>query len=518
MEISPRETVAMPAQGWVYEAVKGKAAMNVDGEVEEEAIRLETAAVEVQRMYRGHRVRRNLADAATMAHKFGWWNVVEGAVLQHNSSNFYAYNAPQNATQRWLRLKKKAAKVGKGLSKNEKARKLALQHWLEAIDPKHRYGHNLHFYYEVWSCSHTQEPFFYWLDIGEGKNSDLEKCKRSKLQKELIKYLSPSERQWFEVVIQDGKLLNKMTREPVNTPKGDKWIFVMSTTGKLYVGKKEKGKLQHSSFLAGGATTAAGRILVKDGTIELMEAHSGHYHPTQENFDELIRILRSSGADLTLARVQAFSDDMLSVKSNSTKSLGSKSGKSDLYSPVVSEDMQKADFNKKSASICELESLNLHDEQLADSLVDEVTLVEKSLCEEAQDKDHVVIEGLEFLQTANSFDDSCMLENLEGMKVEIIKPGTASELENGTRDELQGNTSGQDSTAKASSKVPSSSASSHQLFTPASQTFSKLEDRAECCSADWQGVKMEDTAQLTPDSKVYLLRRLSFSRPVVTPS
>lgn len=36
---------------------------------------------------------------------------MEGAVLQHNSSNFYAYNTPQNAAQRWLRLKKKAAKV-----------------------------------------------------------------------------------------------------------------------------------------------------------------------------------------------------------------------------------------------------------------------------------------------------------------------------------------------------------------------------------------------------------------------
>ncbi|XP_022632454.1 isoamylase 1, chloroplastic-like isoform X1 [Vigna radiata var. radiata] len=35
--------------------------------------------------------------------------------------------------------------VGKGLSKDVKARKLALQHWLETIDPRHRYGHNLQF-------------------------------------------------------------------------------------------------------------------------------------------------------------------------------------------------------------------------------------------------------------------------------------------------------------------------------------------------------------------------------------
>ncbi|MCD7466434.1 mitogen-activated protein kinase [Datura stramonium] len=37
--------------------------------------------------------------------------------------------------------------VCKGLSKDGKACKLALQHWLEVIDPRHRYGHNLRFYY-----------------------------------------------------------------------------------------------------------------------------------------------------------------------------------------------------------------------------------------------------------------------------------------------------------------------------------------------------------------------------------
>lgn len=36
-----------------------------------------------------------------------------------------------------------------------------------------------------------------------------------------------------------------------------------------------------------------------------MEAHSGHYRPTPENFDQLVSILTSSGADLTLARVSS---------------------------------------------------------------------------------------------------------------------------------------------------------------------------------------------------------------------
>lgn len=30
------------------------------------------------------------------------------------------------------------------------------------IDPRHRYGHNLHFYYDIWFESESVQPFFYW--------------------------------------------------------------------------------------------------------------------------------------------------------------------------------------------------------------------------------------------------------------------------------------------------------------------------------------------------------------------
>lgn len=55
---------------------------------------------------------------------------------------FYV-NKHEAVVSRWSRARKRVAKVGKGLLKDEKAQKLALQHWLEAIDPRHRYGHNL---------------------------------------------------------------------------------------------------------------------------------------------------------------------------------------------------------------------------------------------------------------------------------------------------------------------------------------------------------------------------------------
>ncbi len=98
----------------------------------------------------------------------------------------------------WNEQQGSGMQVGRGLSKDAKALKLGLQHWLEAvsvcdlqslpfklfchppfyflltifllgllswalqIDPKHRYGHNLCFYFEVWLKSPTREPFYYW--------------------------------------------------------------------------------------------------------------------------------------------------------------------------------------------------------------------------------------------------------------------------------------------------------------------------------------------------------------------
>jgi hypothetical protein len=34
--------------------------------------------------------------------------------------------------------------------------------YVKQIDPRHRYGHNLHFYYDKWLKSQSREPFFYW--------------------------------------------------------------------------------------------------------------------------------------------------------------------------------------------------------------------------------------------------------------------------------------------------------------------------------------------------------------------
>ncbi|XP_009798415.1 IQ domain-containing protein IQM6-like [Nicotiana sylvestris] len=260
------------------------------------------AALKLQKTYKSFRTRRQLADCAVLVEQ-RWWKLLDTVELKHSSISFFDIEKPQTAVSRWSRALTRAAKVGKGLSKDEKACKLALQHWLEAIDPRHRYGHNLQFYYNNWLQADSKQPFFYWLDIGDGKEINLEKCLRSKLHQQCIKYLGPIEREAYEVVVVDGKFIHKQSGKLLDTrggPQDAKWIFVLSVSKILYVGLKQKGTFQHSSFLAGGAALSAGRLVVEDGVLKVVWPHSGHYLPTEENFEEFMSYLEQQNIDISV--------------------------------------------------------------------------------------------------------------------------------------------------------------------------------------------------------------------------
>ncbi|XVF25155.1 hypothetical protein REPUB_Repub13aG0189200 [Reevesia pubescens] len=277
------------------------------------ASELHAAATKLQKFYKSYRTRRNLADCAVVVEEL-WWKALEFAALRRSSVSFFNSNKSETAVSRWARARTRAAKVGKGLSKDVKGQQLALRHWLEAIDPRHRYGHNLHLYYDVWFESGSSQPFFYWLDVGDGKEVNLEKCPRTNLQRECIKYLGPKEREAYEVILERGKLIYKQSKVTVNTIEGTKWIFVLSTSRILYVGQKERGLFQHSSFLAGGATIASGRLVVRHGTLDAVWAYSGHYRPTEENFMELCSFLEEHHIDLTNVKKYPVDDDHIPSK------------------------------------------------------------------------------------------------------------------------------------------------------------------------------------------------------------
>ncbi|XP_062202632.1 IQ domain-containing protein IQM1-like [Phragmites australis] len=269
---------------------------------------LDKAATQVQKIFKGHRTRRNLADCAIIIEEL-WWKTYDSVSLNIKSISFFDVEKQETAASRWSRAGKRIAKVGKGLCKDDKAQKLALQHWLEAIDPRHRYGHNLHLYYDTWSASSSTEPFFYWLDIGAGRDMHHPKCPRSKLYSQLITYLGPNERVQYEVIVEEGRLLYKQNGDLVNTNEESKWIFVLSTSRSLYIGQKKKGKFQHSSFLSGAATTAAGRLVAKEGVLKAIWPYSGHYLPTEENFREFISFLEENNVDLANVKLCSVDDD-----------------------------------------------------------------------------------------------------------------------------------------------------------------------------------------------------------------
>ncbi|KAJ6869599.1 hypothetical protein NC651_034358 [Populus alba x Populus x berolinensis] len=85
----------------------------------------------------------------------------------------------KSSTQHWISELTKAWTTWEG----------ALQRWLEVIDPRHRVGRNLNFYFQEWMTSSGGQPFFYWLDVGDGKTAEHRECSREKLRHERNTYL-----------------------------------------------------------------------------------------------------------------------------------------------------------------------------------------------------------------------------------------------------------------------------------------------------------------------------------------
>ncbi|KAL3511666.1 hypothetical protein ACH5RR_024383 [Cinchona calisaya] len=152
---------------------------------------LNSDVILLEQVYRSYHGRCNSSEFSNKLEKL-WWQILDFAALRRSSVTFFSLEEPETAVSRWSRAKTRVNKVVKGLCKDEKAQKLAYKYWLEAIDPRHRYGCNLHLYYAEWLKSESTQPFFHWLDFGDGKEVSVKECPRIALQDQCIQYLGPA--------------------------------------------------------------------------------------------------------------------------------------------------------------------------------------------------------------------------------------------------------------------------------------------------------------------------------------
>jgi hypothetical protein len=90
-------------------------------------------------------------------------------------------------------------------------------------------------------------------------------------------------------------IFNKLLRKTV---RKNTWIFVADTSFRLYVGLKNSGAFQHSSFLQGSRISAAGLIRISNGRLTSLSPLSGHYRPPASNFRAFVKSLKEEGVDM----------------------------------------------------------------------------------------------------------------------------------------------------------------------------------------------------------------------------
>ncbi|EAW12130.1 IQ calmodulin-binding motif protein [Aspergillus clavatus NRRL 1] len=90
---------------------------------------------------------------------------------------------------------------------------------------------------------------------------------------------------------------DRFARKP--SKRKDMWIFVADTSFRVYIGIKEKGAFQHSSFLRGARIAAAGLIKIWNGQLRSVAPLSGHYRPPSANFRAFVHALQDQGVDMS---------------------------------------------------------------------------------------------------------------------------------------------------------------------------------------------------------------------------
>ncbi|KAM3420240.1 hypothetical protein BST61_g3529 [Cercospora zeina] len=173
----------------------------------------------------------------------------------------------------------------------------------------------------------------------------------------------------------DAKGLNKLNHISVDTlmnhllrktTKKNTWIFVADTSFRLYVGIKQSGAFQHSSFLKGARVAAAGLIKIKRGQIRKLSPLSGHYAPPVRNFREFLKNLKEEGADLSHLNVSRSYAVILGLEGYLTvkqRAKHVKQGAKDMIDPEEKKRRLEAEKDKSQSAQREREVLAMEQSQ-----------------------------------------------------------------------------------------------------------------------------------------------------------
>ncbi|MCJ1310895.1 hypothetical protein MMC25_004563 [Agyrium rufum] len=96
--------------------------------------------------------------------------------------------------------------------------------------------------------------------------------------------------------VSPATIFNQLLRSSV---KKNTWIFVADISMNLYVGIKQSGAFQHSSFIHGSRISAAGQIKIKRGQLRSLSPLSGHYRPPTKAFKHFIAHLKEEHTDMS---------------------------------------------------------------------------------------------------------------------------------------------------------------------------------------------------------------------------
>lgn len=153
-------------------------------------------------------------------------------------------------------------------------------------------------------------------------------------------------------------LKNNMLRK---TTKKNTWIFVADTSFRLYIGIKQSGAFQHSSFLRGARVAAAGIIKIKGGQLRKISPLSGHYAPPLKNFEEFMKSLKEHGADLSRLNLSRSYAVLLGLEGYLTAkrhAKGAQQGVKDVLDPDGKRKREEAAKDKSRSAAKEREILD----------------------------------------------------------------------------------------------------------------------------------------------------------------